>query len=258
MFSLLTCADTSYFPMALALAKNVRLYADCRLFLYDLGLKNTEQAELKANGVIIEKTAFDEDTFKLNSKGNIRTTHKIDCIRHFLRAYACGVLVLDADALLVENVVEEIFPQEREIVVTYRCNRERKSHILINGKINAGVMGFGSAVSDAFFDEWKKICDDGEHTDQSALSDLLESRVELERIGSIQPYGPYEVRILDGNIYNDVTCRTGKIFHFKNAGRRLNKRLGFTSFAVAHRLFPRVVRGLVDFNRRHQWFVWRG
>ena len=56
MFSLLTCADTNYFPMALALAKNVRLYGDCRLFLYDLGLKDVERAELQANGVTIEKT----------------------------------------------------------------------------------------------------------------------------------------------------------------------------------------------------------
>lgn len=258
MFSLLTCADTNYFPMALALAKNVRLYADCRLFLYDLGLKDEERAELEANGVTIEKTAFDEDTFQLNSKGNIRTTHKIDCIRHFLRTYSRGVLVLDADALLVENVVRDVFPQEREIVVTYRCNRERKPHILINGKINAGVMAFGAAVSDTFFGAWKEMCADGEHTDQSALSALLEPHVELERIGSVQVYGEYEIRILDGNIYNDVTCRTGKIFHFKNAGRRLNKRLGFTSFAVAHRLFPRLMTRIVAFNRRRQWFIWRG
>ena len=258
MFSLLTCADTNYFPMALALAKNVRLYGDCRLFLYDLGLKDVERAELQANGVTIEKTAFDEGTFKLNSKGNIRTTHKIDCIRHFLRTYSCGVLVLDADALLVENVVADIFPHDREIVVTYRCNRERKPHILINGKINAGVMAFGAGGSDVFFDEWKEMCADGEHTDQSALSALLERHVALDRIDSVQSYGEYEIRILDGNVFNDVTCRTGKIFHFKNAGRQLNKRLGFTSFAVAHRLFPRFITGVVAFNRRHQWFVWRG
>lgn len=258
MFSLLTCADTNYFPMALALAKNVRLYADCRLFLYDLGLKDEERAELEAQYVVIEKISVGKDIFKLNSRRNIRATHKIGCIRHFLRKYKVNVLVVDADVLFVENSIDEIFPRDREIVVTYRCKRELKPHILINGKINTGIMGFGVAISDAFFDEWEKICDDGEHTDQSALSTLLEQSVELERIGSVQPYEDYAIRIIDGNIYNDVTCRTGKIFHFKNAGRQLNKRLGFTAFSVAHRLFPRFVMKIVALNRHHQWFVWRG
>lgn len=258
MFSLLTCADTNYYPMALALARNVRLYRDCALFLYDLGLTPAERRRLEAEGVTIERTAFDEDTFRLNSKGNIRTTHKIDCIRHFLRTHGRGALVLDADALLVENVAADIFPKDREIVVTYRCERERKPHILINGKINAGVMGFGAAVPDAFFDAWKALCADGEHTDQSALSELLEREVELERMGSVQPYHDLEVRVLDGTVYNDVTCREGKIFHFKNAGRRLNKRFGFSAFALAQRLFPGPVARLVGLNRQRRWFVWRG
>ena len=128
--------------MALALAKNVRLYGDCRLFLYDLGLKDVERAELQANGVTIEKTAFDEGTFKLNSKGNIRTTHKIDCIRHFLRTYSCGVLVLDADALLVENVVADIFPHDREIVVKYCIYKQSWDQCRGNGIRRGGFRRF--------------------------------------------------------------------------------------------------------------------
>lgn len=72
------------------------------------------------------------------------------CIEHFLQKYQNGVLVLDADVLIINDAVNEIFPSEKEIVVTYRCDREKKPHILVNGKINTGVMGFGSDIESSF------------------------------------------------------------------------------------------------------------
>ncbi len=257
MFSILTCADTNYYPMALGLARNVRLYPACGLYLYDLGLKDAERDVLRGLGVTVERIPLGQGIFALNSKKNIRATHKMDCINHFLRKYGTGVLVLDADALLIEDVSEEIFPAERDIVVTCRCDREKKPHILVNGKINTGVMAFGPGVGPAFFETWKSLCADGEHTDQSALSALLGEHVDFEKIGSRQPYGDYAVRVLDGNIYNDVTCRIGKIFHFKNAGRQFNKRLGFAAFTVAQRLFPKSIASCIALNRKYHWFVWR-
>ena len=256
MFSILTCADTNFYPMARCLARNIRARKDCRLFLYDLGLTEREKSSLEHLGVSIERTGFDSDTFSMNSKGNIRTTHKIDCIRHFLNKYSENVIVLDADALPVEDCIKEIFPEDDEIIVTYRCNRERKPHILINGKINAGVMGFGKKVKIDFFEQWKGICEDKEQTDQSALSLLLDGWVKWESFGSRQEYAGNIVRVLDGNIYNDVSCRTGKIFHFKSAGRQLNKRLSFFIFTIVQQLFPESMARLVALNRKHHWFVW--
>ena len=257
MFSLLTCADTHYYPMALGLARNVRLYPAYKLYLYDLGLKDAEREVLRKLGVTLERIPLGRDIFALNSKQNIRATHKMDCINHFLRKYATGVLVLDADALLIEDV-EELFPAERDIVVTCRCEREKKPHILVNGKINTGVMAFGPGVETPFFERWKGLCADGEHTDQSALSALLGEAVDLERIGSRQPYGDYTVRVIDGNIYNDVTCRIGKIFHFKNAGRQFNKRIGFAAFTAAQRLVPGLIASAVRWNRKTGCFIWKG
>lgn len=257
MYPILTCADTNFYGMAVCLARVILSYPDCRLFLYDLGLTASEKSHLERLGVTIEKTVFDEDTFSMNSRGNIRTTHKIDCIAHFIGKYASGVVVLDADAIPVIDCIGELFPGDDEIVVTYRCDRERKPHILINGKINAGVMAFGKHVGDDFFGAWKHICDDREQTDQSGLSKLLEQEIRLEDIGSRQRFGAYTVRVLDGNIYNDVTCRIGRIFHFKNAGRQFNKRLGFGVFAWLHRLFPELVAFIVALNRKYRLFVWR-
>ena len=257
MYSILTCADTNFYPMASYLARIIRMYTDCQLFLYDLGLTEKEKSSLKNMGVTIEKTLFDDDTFSMNSKGNIRTTHKINCIRHFLHKYKKGVIVLDADALPVENCIAEIFPTNNEIMVTYRCDREKKEHILINGKINAGVMGFGKEIEDDFFGKWEKFCEDKEQTDQSALSLLLEEKIDFKQINSRQSYGKYIVHTLDGNIYNDVSCRIGKIFHFKSAGRKRNKHIGFVLFALFQSLFPEKVSKLVELNRKHRWFVWR-
>lgn len=256
MYSILTCADTNFYPMALCLARNIRHYPGYKLFLYDLGLQDTEREKLRELDVTIEQIPQQNDIFDFNSKHNIRTTHKMGCIDHFLRKYKESVLVLDADVLLIEDIAAEIFPAEKEIVVTYRCDREKKQHILINGKINAGVMGFGAGVESSFFEKWKGLCEDKEHTDQSAISTLLERQVELEKINSRQMYDSYSVRVLDGNIYNDVTCRIGKIFHFKSAGRRRNKHFGFMLFAFLQRLFPKNISWCVEVNRKYRLFIW--
>lgn len=256
MYSILTCADTNFYPMASCLARNILHYPGYKLFLYDLGLQDAERKKLSDLGVIIEQIPQQQDIFSFNSKQNIRATHKMGCIEHFIHKYKESVLVLDADVLIVEDIASDIFPSEKEIVVTYRCDREKKPHILVNGKINTGVMGFGSCITSSFFDEWKKLCEDGEYTDQSALSTLLERKIKLENVDSLQLYDDYNVRILDGNIYNDVTCRIGKVFHFKSAGRKRNKYFGFKLFALIQRMFPTSVSRIIGLNRKYRWFVW--
>lgn len=257
MFHVLTCADTKFYPLALRLARNIRLFSECRLYLYDLGLKDKEREKLKQAGVQIEKIAFAEHVSSMNSDNNIRATHKMDCIEHFLRTYGQGVLVLDADTLVVEDVFAQLCPREKDILVTYRCDREKKDHILSNGKINTGVMSFGAAVGHAFFESWRAVCEDREQTDQSALSLLLEQCVDWNLLEKEQSCMGYSVRILDGNVYNDTTCRIGKLFHFKSVGRRLNKKIGYWLFSVLQQTFPELVRKLVACNREHRLFVWK-
>lgn len=257
MFHILTCADTKFYPLALRLAENISLFPGCRLYLYDLGLRDEEREKLEQAGVKIEKIAFKEHVSSMNRDNNIRATHKMDCIEHFLRTYGQGVLVLDADILVIEDVFAHLWPREKDIIVTYRCDREKKEHILSNGKINTGVMSFGSAVDHAFFESWRKICEDKEHTDQSALSLLLENCVDWNLLGKEQPCMGYAVRVMDGNEYNDTTCRVGKIFHFKSVGRRLNKKIGYWFFSVMQNRFPELIRKIVTYNRKHRLFVWK-
>lgn len=257
MYNLLTCADAKYFHFAFALAKNIALFPNYRLFLYDLGLTENQYHTLTSLNVHIEQTVFDPDTFTYNKNNNIRNIHKINCIEHFIQKYQENVLVLDSDILILEDVALQLWPQPNQIVLTKRCLRECKPHILINGKINSGVMAFGSCVEHAFFEAWRTLCEDREHTDQSALSALVDPYLDWEKLNVPQP-GPHcAIVLLDGNVYNDVTCRSGKIFHFKNAGRQKNKRLGHALFSRLQRWLPRLTARLIRWNRERGWYIWK-
>ena len=96
--------------MALCLARNIRRYPGYKLFLYDLGLQDTEREKLRELDVTIEQIPQQQDIFSFNSKKNIHATHKMCCIEHFLQKYQNGVLVLDADVLIINDAVNEIFP----------------------------------------------------------------------------------------------------------------------------------------------------
>lgn len=257
MCNIVTSADAKYYNLALGLAKNIKLFPNYQLFLYDLGLTAKQREELTSLDVRIEHTEFDQEAFQMNSKNNIRAIHKINCIEDFIRRYGESVIFLDSDVLLIEDVASRLLPQKNQVVLTRRCQRECKPHILINGKINTGVMAFGSEVGSDFFNSWRALCQDKEHTDQSALSSLIEPYINWDQLDTPQS-GPYcEIVLLDGNIYNDVTCRSGKIFHFKNAGRHKNKRIGYAIFSTLQQLLPKMTTNLIRLNRKHGWYVWK-
>lgn len=257
MYSILTCSDAKYYHFAYILTKNIALFPNYRLFLYDLGLTEKQSQTLAALNVHIEQTEFDPDTFTFNRHHNIRTTHKINCIEHFLQKYNQSVIVLDSDVLLLEDIASQLWPQPNQVILTKRCLREWKPHVLVNGKINAGVMAFGSNVGHAFFEAWRTLCEDKEHTDQSALSALVDPYLDWEKLNISQP-GPHcEVMLLDGNIYNDVTCRSGKIFHFKNAGREKKKRIRHALFAGLQRWLPKLTARLIRWNRTQRIYIWK-
>lgn len=257
-YNILTCANADYYPLALGLAKNIRQFPDCRLFLYDLGLTEAQRKTLAAWHVQLEYTEFDPSAFQYNRKNNIRAVHKVNCIYDFICRYKESILVLDSDILLIEHVAPFLWPSDNQVVLTRRCRRECKPHILINGKINAGVMAFGSNVEPAFFKAWQNLCEDREHTDQSAMSALVEPYLDWNLLDVPQPGPDCTIILRDGNIYNDVTCRTGKIFHFKNAGRKDNKRIGYVLFSFIQRLIPKAVASLISWNRKYELYVWKG
>lgn len=259
MRAIVTCADSRFFPFALGLLRTLQPVPDLRLFIYDLGLTEQERKTFVDLGISVERVPVPADTFAMNSAQNIRTIHKLDCIEHFLRTYKQGLILLDADTLVLDPAaLAALEPADDELVVTNRCPRDRKAHILINGKINCGVMAFGKDLPESFFAAWHEQCKDPEFTDQSALSLLLdESRVNWNVVGVPQECALAKVRILDGELFNDTTCRVGQIFHFKSAGRRSSKFFWYCCFAGALRLFPKISRWLVRQNRKHGVCVWK-
>lgn len=259
MYTVVSSADTNFFPLALGLART--LPSDKPLWVYDLGLTPTETAALRRIGVHVECIPVPADSFAFNSANNIRTVHKMDCIEHCLKTRQTGVIMLDADVLVLEpEALGVLAPAPDEVVVTYRCAREQKPHVLVNGLINAGVMAFGRNIPASFFQAWKHLCADPEHTDQSALSKLLENGgIDLTRFQEPQWLEQLEgirVRVLDGNIYNDTSCRIGALFHFKSAGRRGTKRCWYHVFMTLLRILPALIQGAVRLNRRYGFLVW--
>ena len=255
---LLSFADARFFPLVIRLAKNTRRFSGYKFFLYDLGLTDEQKHALELVDVVIERTDFPADTFEYNQKTNIKTTHKIYCIEHFLRKYSESVVVLDADTLIMESISELWPSQDAMLVVTGRCPREQKPHFIENGKINAGVMAFGPGLPEAFFQEWKRLCAEEDHTDQSALSLMLDrENIEFGLFDVPQNFMNFAVVVREGAVYNDVTCRVGKIFHVKSVGRRASKMFFYKLFFAVSELLPNMVSGLVRLNRKHAFYIWK-
>lgn len=257
-FNILLCADSNYYFFVKRLVKNIKNIADSySIHIYDLGLEAWQRKELERHNVRIEKTRFQDDTFKINSLRCIKATHKIDCIEDFINRYRKNIIVLDADILFIENVFTHLHAEKEQIILTRRCRREWHPDYFKNGKINTGVMSFGSEMSSSFFAAWRKLACEERHSDQSALSALIEPHVDWDILEKEQdsPWG--KVKLLDGNIYNDVTCREGKVLHFKQAGRIKKKRVRYKIFASLCMNFPSLTKKIISFNRKKQIAVWK-
>src|SRR5690606_18285351 len=106
-----------------------------------------------------------------------------------------------------------------DVAVTPRHPKERTPQHLVNGDLNAGVIFFsGSPTARTLVNDWHRACDRGDRTDQKALSDLLAGFELLDGLGPLTREGLRLLR-LDPRVFNDVRIRTGRILHFKNAGR---------------------------------------
>ncbi len=234
-FRVVTCADSKFFHFLPALEKNVLRKTGRYPVIYDLGLSAKQRNSLRSE---IISLAPPEGYNNNISGGAIRAHHKPDCLLDFIARFDQSGLYIDADVLMVDSLSANVF-EGCDIAVTPRHPKELMApDPFRNGRLNSGVVFFASNVrSVALMRQWRAICEAGVHTDQMALSDLLEP-VDLSGPLGIAELGDASILKLDPRIYNDVSCKTGKLWHFKNAGRRFHKKRRWWAAVMWERLTP--------------------
>ncbi|HVH04043.1 MAG TPA: hypothetical protein VM891_14070 [Amaricoccus sp.] len=210
----LTCADSRYFHFLPFFEANVERKFGVLPLIYDLGLTEAQRASLRSE---VRRVAVPED-FAGISHGFVRATHKPACIADAFDTCPGGVLYADADLLFVGPVTRHDLG-EADIAVTPRTARERRPDYLAKGSINAGLLYFaGTPPSRALVAAWAEACAVGDRGDQIALSDLLAGFDLLGPLGPATRDGMTVLK-LDARVFNDTRLKTGRVLHFKNAGR---------------------------------------
>lgn len=238
MFSIISCGDANYFKFLKIFEDNIfrtyKFYPD----IYDLGLTESQLAELQCN---IFRTPTDDKFNKKNSKNCIYTTHKPYCILDFLSRQENDCLYMDADTLSTEKIQATLF-SNIDIAVTPRHKKELKPSHLKNGLLNAGVLFFkNSNPVKEFIKHWLRDCIDSDYSDQEALSLLLSKELDLLNGPALQKFGELSVALLDPSEFNDVSCSTGRVLHFKNAGRKEEAWQDYANVAKTLQKYPRYV-----------------
>ena len=248
-FKIMTCGDSRYFEFLYNFERNVRQQFGFWPVIYDLGLEEEQQQRLKSD---IRKVVVPEAFNTQNSLNYIRTTHKPHCVLDFLATYPQDCLYVDADTVFVSAFDENVF-KNADIAVTPRHPKERKEKYYANGLLNAGVIFFRNnhkGVAE-FISTWRNKCEEPDTTDQKALSDLFSEEIDLlNPTEPLQKCKGVKVGLLDAKIYNDVSCRTGKLFHFKNAGRTTKHCNRYRRFVRVQSVFPQAVELAVAINCR--------
>lgn len=212
----ITCADENYFDFLPALEANIERRLGRLPVIYDLGLRDDQRSVLRSEILQVPVPEGFRDCDAVN--GFILTTHKPACISDAITRHGSGCLYVDADMLFL-SALDEAVLQDGDIAVTPRHRRERTPSHLKNGNINAGFLHFSNtAPALDLLTRWQAACEVGDRTDQKALSDLLEDFHLLDSFGP-ETRGGLRLLKLDPRIYNDVALKTGKVMHFKNAGR---------------------------------------
>jgi len=246
VFDIVTCGDGNYFSFLKHFEGNVFNVYGRYPVIYDLGLEEWQKKSLRS---ALRHVDIPESYFEYNSHNFIKATHKPRCLKDFLHATENDCLYVDADTVFTSQIRESVF-SGAEIAVCPRHVKERKEMHLVNGCLNSGLLYFkNSKEVKLFFDVWIARCQDEDVTDQKALSDLLMEHVDLLCGPTIQYYGKIPVRLLDPAVYNDVSCETGILFHYKNAGRRDWARSKYERMISLQRRHPDLVRLLVSVRR---------
>lgn len=246
-FQVLLCADEHFFQFLPSLEKNILKKLGQYPVVYDLGMTPAQVARLKSEVIQI---APPDDYKNKSASGSIKTTHKPRCILHFLENKASDVLYIDADVVVLDTISAEEF-LDGDICVTPRHPKELRSKTpFANGTLNAGVIFFKNtdAVKETV-SRWEAECGVNDKSDQMALSDVLSDADIKGGPGTGYAHG-LTIQKLPATIYNDVSCSTGKLWHFKNAGRRSSKKNKRAIAIFVANTIPPLMQLWLKFKRR--------
>ncbi|UIJ37028.1 hypothetical protein LWC08_09790 [Desulfobaculum bizertense] len=249
--NVITCVDKKFEKYAKNLKEICAKLTHIHLWVYDIGPQE-EQLD------VADFKLFATDNYSRKDKNNhIIANHKPIIIKHFLTEKKANCLCIDADCIFTGDLAPSLFEQV-DIGVTPRALREQKAAILRNGLINTGFLYFSySQEMLAFLDRWAEACADGGVSDQKALSDILETQIDLVDGDNSQRFDGFNVFKFDPDVYNDVTCKTGKIFHCKSVARRKSKYRAYCVLSTMMKLCPHFCDALISFNRKHRLLVYR-
>jgi len=215
-FRVMTCADADYFHLLPYFEANVERKFGRLPLIYDLGLRDDQRRLLRSD--VVRVPVPDGFRGKEPTRGFVMATHKPACIADALKRSPAGCLYADADVLFVEAVTTTDLGVA-DLAVTPRHPKERTPLHLENGALNTGVLFFTDRpAARSLITTWADACAGGTHTDQKALSDLLSGFALLESLGPETRDG-LSLMKLDAKVFNDVRLKTGRVLHFKNAGR---------------------------------------
>ena len=146
------------------------------------------------------------------------TTHKPACVADALDRSPGGVLYADADVLFAAPVTAADVG-DADVAVTPRIARERRPTISRTARSTPASLYFAATpAARRLVAAWTEACAEGDRTDQKALSDLLAGFDLLGPLGPATRDG-LTVLKLDARVFNDTRLKTGRVLHFKNAGR---------------------------------------
>jgi len=248
MFKIISCADKEFFHFMPTLERNVKNHFGEYPIIYDIGMTAKQSASLKSRVIKVTPPS----NYNQHSKiGSIITSHKPNCVLDFMSQYSEDCLYVDADVLFTEKVTPDEFTGA-DISVTPRHPNELKSeNPYKNGTLNAGVLFFkNTAPVKTFIESWISQCALDQVSDQMAISELLEDARLTNGAFGLVKCGPLSVLKLDARIYNDVGSTIGKIWHFKNAGRRFHKRRRYLKAALLDRFFQKSRTHAIQNRRR--------
>jgi hypothetical protein len=245
-FLILTCADADYFHFLPFFEANVERKFGALPLIYDLGLTADQRAILRSEVVHVPVPAGYKDHEP--TRGFIMTTHKPACVADALERGVGGVLYADADVLFATPVTAGDLGGA-DVAVTPRIARERRPDYLANGALNAGVLYFANtAAVRRLLADWAAACAEGSRTDQKALSDLL---VDFDLLGPLgtATRGELTVAKLAARTFNDTRLRTGRVLHFKNAGRDPRIKAELERFRRLEERHPRLLAAWLALRR---------
>ena len=251
-FDIMTCGDQKYFKFIKIFEKNVFNRNHFFPIIYDLGLTEAQKKSLQSEMRIIP---ISQSFYMKNSSNYIQATHKPSCILDYLSCHNKNILYVDADTLFTSKFHHNLF-KDIDIAITPRHRKERKKEYYVNGFINSGVLFFRNTfeVKELLL-FWEKKCCEPDTTDQKALSDIFSDQINLLEAKYIQKWNSLNILLLEAEMYNDVACKTGKLLHFKNAGRNKKAFKKYQFYAKIQSLFPNIFQSAISLNRKYKFFI---